>query len=129
MEKQVITTEKAPKAIGPYSQGVSANCFMFTAGQIGLVPETGNLIEGGIEAETRQVLTNIKNILEAAGYGLNDVVKTTVYLKELSDFPRMNAVYGEFFPNKPPARATVQVAGLPKDAKLQIDAIALNPDH
>jgi len=129
MEKQVNTTEKAPKAIGPYSQGVSANWFMFTAGQIGLVPETGNLIEGGIEAETRQVLTNIKNILEAAGYGLNDVVKTTVYLKELSDFPRMNAVYGEFFPNKPPARATVQVAGLPKDAKLQIDAIALNPDH
>jgi 2-iminobutanoate/2-iminopropanoate deaminase len=129
MDKKIIVTDKAPKAIGPYSQGVSAGCFVFTAGQIGLDPATGNLVEGGIEAETRQVLTNIKNILAAEGYGLEHVVKTTIFLKELTDFSAMNAVYGEFFKENPPARATVQVAGLPKNAKLQIDAIALNPDH
>jgi 2-iminobutanoate/2-iminopropanoate deaminase len=129
MDKKTIATDNAPKAIGPYSQGICAGCFVFTAGQIGLDPKTGNLVEGGVEAETRQVLTNIKSILEAEGCGMEHVVKTTVFLKELGDFPKMNAVYGEFFTDKPPARATVQVAGLPKDAKLQIDAIALNPNH
>jgi 2-iminobutanoate/2-iminopropanoate deaminase len=123
-EKVVITTDKAPKAIGPYSVAIQIGNLVFTSGQIGLDPESGTLVAGGIEAETRQVLTNIKNILESAGSGLDKVVKTTVYLREMNDFSRMNAVYGEFFTQNPPARAIAQVSGLPKGAVIEIDAIA-----
>jgi 2-iminobutanoate/2-iminopropanoate deaminase len=124
-EKQIITAEKAPKPIGPYSAGVRAGPFIYTAGQIGIDPATGDLVSGGIEAETRQVLTNLKNILEAAGASMDQVVKTTVFLGEMLDFARMNAVYSEFFTSAPPARTTVAVAGLPKGASVEIEAVAL----
>jgi 2-iminobutanoate/2-iminopropanoate deaminase len=125
-EKQIILAENAPKAIGPYSVGVQAGGLIFTAGQIGLDPGTNEIVPGGIEAETRQVLINLKNVLEAAGSSLNHVVKTTVFLRDMNDFPRMNAVYGEFFPGEPPARSTVQVAGLPRGVAVEIEAIALS---
>jgi 2-iminobutanoate/2-iminopropanoate deaminase len=123
--KEIIRTEKAPKALGPYSVGVKTDCFIFTAGQAGIIPENGNIIEGGIENETRQTLTNIKNILEAAGSSLQRVVKTTVFLRDINEFGRMNAVYAEFFPENPPSRSTVQVAALPKGVAVEIEAIAL----
>lgn len=128
-EKKVVVTEGAPKAIGPYSVGISAGHFVFTAGQIGLDPATQNIIEGGVEAETRQALTNLKNILEAANSSLEQVVKTTVFLRDMGDFARMNAVYSEFFKENPPARSTVQVAALPKGAAVEIEAIAMTPCH
>ncbi|HSB67273.1 MAG TPA: Rid family detoxifying hydrolase, partial [Anaerolineales bacterium] len=121
--KEVIKTERAPKAIGPYSVGIQTEQFVFTAGQAGIVPETGNIIEGGIENETRQTLTNIKNILEEAESSLSLVVKTTVFLRDMADFSRMNAVYAEFFPENPPARTTVQAAALPKNVAVEIEAI------
>jgi len=124
-EKQIITAEKAPKPIGPYSAGVVAGPFIYTAGQIGIDPATGDLVSGGIEAETYQVLTNVKNILEAAGASMDRVVKTTVFLGEMLDFARMNAVYAKFFTSAPPARTTVAVAGLPKGASVEIEAVAL----
>lgn len=124
-EKYVITTDTAPKAIGPYSVGIVSGCFIFTAGQIGINPQTGEVVPGGIEAETRQVLQNIHNILEAAGSSLKQVVKTTVFLREMNDFSRMNAVYAEFFTTEPPARSTVAVAGLPKGVAVEVEAIAL----
>lgn len=123
--KKVIATDNAPKAIGPYSQAIQSECMIFTAGQIALVPATGELVPGGIEAQTRQALTNLKNILEAAGSGLNYVVKTTVFLQDMSDFAAMNAVYAEYFPENPPARSTIAVAGLPKGAAVEIEAIAM----
>jgi 2-iminobutanoate/2-iminopropanoate deaminase len=123
--KEVIKTERAPKAIGPYSLGIKVGQFVFTAGAAGILPETGNIIEGGIENETRQTLINIKNILEAAGSSLNLVVKTTVYLRDMGEFSRMNAIYAEFFSDNPPARTTVQAAALPKNAAVEIEAIAL----
>jgi len=123
--KEVIKTDKAPGAIGPYSAGIKTNQFIFTAGQLGIVPASGNLIEGGIENETRQALLNIKNILEEAGSSLPQVVKTTVYLRQMSDFARMNSIYAEFFQQDPPARTTVQVAALPKQAAIEIEAVAL----
>ncbi len=126
--RKTIHSEQAPRAIGPYSPGVQAGHLVFIAGQIGLVPATGNLIEGGIEAETRQAMSNIKAILEAAGTSLDRVVKTTVYLRDMADFNRMNAVYGESFPAEPPARSTIQAAGLPRGAAVVIDAIALLPE-
>jgi len=125
LKKEVIKTEKAPKAIGPYSVGITTGQFVFTAGQAGIIPETGNIIEGGIEKETRQTLINIKSILEEAGSSLRLVVKTTVFLRDMTEFTRMNAVYTEFFPENPPARTTVQVAALPKNAAVEIEAIAL----
>ncbi len=128
-EKKIVTTEKAPKAIGPYSVGVIAGHFVFTAGQIGLVPETGAIVEGGVEAETRQALTNLKNILEAAGSSLENVVKTTVFLRDMNDFARMNAIYGEFFTANAPARSAVQVAALPKGAAVEVEAVALVPEN
>jgi 2-iminobutanoate/2-iminopropanoate deaminase len=115
----------APKAIGPYSVAIQAGDFVFAAGQAGLDPRTGELVAGGVEAETRQVLTNLKNVLEAAGSGLPRAVKTTVFLKDMADFTRMNGVYAEFFPQDPPARTTVAVAGLPKGASVEIDVVAL----
>ena len=123
--KEVIKSERAPKAIGPYSIGIKVGHFVFTAGAAGIIPETGNIIEGGIENETRQTLTNLKNVLEAAGSSLNMVVKTTVFLRDMGEFTCMNAVYAEFFPENPPARTTVQAAALPKNAAVEIEAIAL----
>jgi 2-iminobutanoate/2-iminopropanoate deaminase len=123
--KKIIKTEKAPKAIGPYSAGVKTEKFIYTAGQLGIVPETGNIIDGGVESETRQSLTNIKNILEEGGSSLNSVVKTTVFLRDMNDFSLMNSIYAEFFLEDPPARSTVQVAALPKGAAVEIEAIAL----
>ena len=124
--KKIVATEKAPKAIGPYSQAICIEDLVFTAGQVGLDPATMELVEGGIEAQTRQVLTNLSHVLEAADSGLNFVIKTTVFLKELADFAVMNAVYAEFFPGKPPARSTVQVAGLPKGALVEIECVAFS---
>jgi len=128
-ERKIITAEKAPKPIGPYSAGVRAGPFIYTAGQIGIDPATGDLVSGGIEAETHQVLTNVKNILEAAGASMDRVVKTTVFLGDMLDFARMNAVYAQFFPSVPPARTTVAVAGLPKGASVEIDAVAILEEH
>ena len=128
--KKIIQTEKAPKAIGPYSQAIRIDSLVFTAGQIGLNPATTELVEGGVEEQTRQVLTNLRNVLEAAGSGLNYVVKTTVFLKDMNDFPRMNAIYAEFFSEAFPARSTIAVAGLPKGGLVEIEAIALlAPSH
>jgi 2-iminobutanoate/2-iminopropanoate deaminase len=123
--KQIIKTDKAPKAIGPYSAGVKTNQFIFTAGQLGIIPESGNIISGGIENETRQALINVQHILEEAGSSLRWVVKTTVFLQNMDEFSQMNAVYAEFFTENPPARSTVQVADLPKNANVEIEAIAM----
>jgi 2-iminobutanoate/2-iminopropanoate deaminase len=125
MDKKVITSQKAPKALGPYSVAVRSGSMVFASGQLGLDPATGNLVPGGIEAETRQCLENIRNVLDDSGSGLDQVVKTTVFLKDMADFPKMNAIYAEFFTSDPPARSTVQVAALPKNGTVEIDAIAL----
>ena len=125
MPKQVISTQNAPAAVGAYSQGIIAKGFVFTAGQIPLIPGASNLREGGIEAQTRQVMNNIKGLLEAAGSGLGSVVKTTVFLADIEDFAAFNAVYGEFFPQDPPARTTVQAGGLPMGALIEVEAVAL----
>jgi len=119
---------KAPKAIGPYSQAIVANGFVFASGQIPIVPATGELNTGSIEDQTRQVLKNLGAVLEVARSSIDKVVKTTVYLLDMNDFSRMNQVYGEFFKPPYPARATVQVARLPRDAKVEIEVIAIiNP--
>ena len=123
--RQVISTPNVPKAIGPYSQAIRAGDFIFAAGQTGLDPSTMELVAGGVEAQARQVLTNLKHVLEAAGSGLNRVVKTTVFLTDMTNFAAMNAVYMEFFPENPPARSTVAVAGLPKGGLVEIEAVAL----
>jgi len=124
MDKKVITSNKAPKAIGPYSVAIRTGNLVFTSGQLGLDPATGGLVPGGIEAETRQALTNIKNVLADAGSGLERVVKTTVFLKDMAEFTKMNAVYAEFFTENPPARSTVQAA-LPKGGAVEIEAVAI----
>jgi len=124
-QKQIISTENAPKAIGPYSAGIRSGQFIFTAGQLGIDPRTGELVSGGIEAETRQALTNLKHVLEAGGVSLAEVVKTTVFLGDINDFSRMNAVYAEFFTQNPPARSAVQVAALPKGGAVEIEAVAV----
>ncbi len=123
--KKEIKTDKAPQAIGPYSQGIVANGFLFCSGQIPIVPETGTLLGGPIEDQTRQVLKNLSAILAAAGRSLDDVVKCTVFLQDMNDFTAMNKVYGEFFKTPYPARAAVQVARLPRDVKVEIEAIAV----
>ncbi len=123
--KEVVVAEKAPKAIGPYSHAIKAGPFVFASGQAGLEPATGNLVEGGIEVQTRQVLTNLANVLEAAGSGMDLAVKTTVFLTNMAEFSKMNAIYGEFFTTNPPARSTVQVSALPKNAVVEIDIVAL----
>jgi 2-iminobutanoate/2-iminopropanoate deaminase len=123
-KKEIIRSEKAPKAIGPYHVAIRFGDLIFTAGQAGLVPETMELAPGGIAAETRQTLTNLKNVLEAAGTSLDKALKTTVYLRDMADFAAMNAVYAEFFGENPPARTTIQAAALPKGAAVEIDIVA-----
>ena len=124
MAKSIIATKNAPGAIGPYSQGIRANGFVFASGQIGLDPATGEFVKGGIVEQSRQALLNVKNVLEAAGSGLDKAVKTTVFLKDINDFAAMNAVYSEFFKTDCPARSAVQVAALPKGALVEIEVIA-----
>jgi 2-iminobutanoate/2-iminopropanoate deaminase len=123
--KKIVSTDKAPKAIGPYSQAICTENMVYTAGQIGLDPATMEIVKGGIEAETRQVLTNLKHVIESAGSGLKFVVKTLVFLQDMNDFAKMNAVYAEFFPENPPARSTVQAAALPRGALVEIECVAL----
>jgi 2-iminobutanoate/2-iminopropanoate deaminase len=123
--KKTVQTDKAPKAIGPYSQAIAAGGFLFCSGQIPLDPATGELVQGTIEDQTRQVLRNLGAVLEAAGSSYDDVVKATVFLQDMNDFSRMNAVYGEFFKAPHPARAAVQAARLPRDVRIEIEAIAL----
>lgn len=124
--KQIIQTEQAPKAIGPYSQAIKSNGFVFASGQIPIIPETGEFVAGGISEQTEQVLKNLSRVLEAAGSGLNRVVKTTVFLADMEEFAAMNEVYGKFFSDEPPARATVEASRLPRGARVEIEAIALS---
>jgi 2-iminobutanoate/2-iminopropanoate deaminase len=124
MSRQIIATPDAPAAIGPYSQAVRANGFLFTAGQIGLDPVSGQLVEG-LEAQTQQVIANLRAVLAAAGSSMGEIVKTTIFLADMGDFARVNAIYSEAFSAAPPARSTVQVAGLPRGALVEIEAIAL----
>ena len=124
MDKVVITSKKAPQPIGPYSVAIQTGLLVFTSGQLGLEPASGNLVPGGVEAETRQVLTNLQHVLEDSGSGLDRAIKTTVFLKDMADFQKMNAIYGEFFQENPPARSTVQVAALPKGGAVEIEVIA-----
>ena len=123
--RNVIATKKAPEAIGPYSQAIEVNGMLFVSGQIPLIPETMKVVSDDVKEQTRTSLTNLQSIIEEAGYTLNDVVKVTVYLKDMKDFAPMNEVYAEFFTQNKPARATVEVARLPRDAKVEIDAIAV----
>jgi len=124
MAKTIVSTDRAPAAIGPYSQATRAGNMVFCSGQIPIDPATGNMVEGGIEAQTRQVLANLEAVLHAAGATWKDVVRTTIYLVDLGDFAVVNRIYGEAVGSDPPARATVQVAALPKGSAVEIDAIA-----
>lgn len=123
MSRSVVSTSAAPQAIGPYSQAIVAGDTIFCSGQIPLTPD-GALIEGDVAAQTHQVLANLQSVLQSAGFTLADVVKTTVFLADMNDFAAMNEVYAEFFPATPPARSTIQVARLPRDARVEIEAIA-----
>ena len=122
--KKVISTAKAPQAIGPYSQAIEAGDFIFVSGQIPLIPATGELVEGSVEVQTARVLENLKAILEAVGSSLESVVKTTVYITNMDDFAKVNGIYGQFFQENPPARVCVEVSKLPKGALVEIDVIA-----
>lgn len=126
MEKSVISTNNAPAAIGPYSQAIKVGNLVFISGQIPIIPATGEILRGDIKLQTRQALENLKHILEAAGSSLDNVVKTTVFMKDLNDYTAINDVYKEFFTNKPPARAAVQAARLPRDVGVEIEAIAFS---
>lgn len=123
--KQIIATDRAPRAIGPYSQAVRAGNLVFASGQIPIDPATGEFVAGGIAEQTEQVLRNVRAVFEAAGVKLGQVIKTTVFLADMDDFNAMNEVYGRFFGENPPARATVQAARLPRDARVEIEAIAV----
>jgi len=125
MKKRVVQTEKAPKAIGPYSQAIQAGDFLFLSGQVPLDPKTGELVKGDIRQQTEQVLENIKGVLESQKLGLEDVVKVTIFLKNIENFNQVNEVYGAYFPSSAPARSTVEVARLPRNAEIEIEAIAL----
>lgn len=125
MSKKVVSTESAPKAVGPYSQAVAAGGLLFVSGQLGLVPATGKLADGDTAAQARQALDNLQSILVAAGAGLENVVKTTVLLKDMADFAEVNRVYAERFPERPPARAAYEVAALPLGALVEIEAVAV----
>lgn len=122
---EIVSTEAAPGAIGPYSQAVKAGGFVFCSGQIPIDPETGEFVSGGVAEQTEQVLKNLTEVLKAAGSSLENVVKTSVFLADMSDFAAMNEVYGRYFDSNKPARATVQAAGLPRDARVEIDCIAV----
>ena len=124
IEKEILTSSKAPKAVGPYSLGIRSGGFLFLSGQLGLDPGSGEFVEGGVEAQTRQALLNITAVLQEAGSDLSDVVKTSVFLSDIADFPKMNAVYAEFFKKNPPARSTMQVGALPKLGLVEIEVIA-----
>jgi 2-iminobutanoate/2-iminopropanoate deaminase len=124
MSRRAVRSTAAPAAIGPYSQAIVSGDLVFTSGQVALDPATGQLVPGDVGAQTARVLANLAAVLEKSGSGLRDVVKTTVYLRDMADFPAMNAVYAGAFHGPPPARSTVAVAGLPKDARVEIDAIA-----
>jgi 2-iminobutanoate/2-iminopropanoate deaminase len=128
VDKEIIQAKNAPQAIGPYSVGVKTGSLLFTAGQLGIDPQRGSLVGGGIEAQTRQALKNLQAILEAAGSGLDHVVKTTVFLRDMDDFSAMNQVYGEFFTSNHPARSAIQPARLPLDGAVEIEAVAVIPD-
>jgi 2-iminobutanoate/2-iminopropanoate deaminase len=123
--REIIQTDHAPAAIGPYSQAIKTNGLIFASGQIPIDPKSGQFVEGGIKEQTKQVLKNLSAVLEAAGSSLSRVVKTTVFLADMQEFGAMNEVYGEFFKEEPPARATVEAARLPRDARVEIEAIAL----
>jgi 2-iminobutanoate/2-iminopropanoate deaminase len=125
MKREIVRTDKAPKAVGPYSQAIRTDTMVYTAGQLGFDPATGAFVVGGVEEQARQALNNLKHVLEAAGSSIGQVVKTTVFLKEMADFQKMNPVYAEFFPENPPARSTVAVAGLPAGALVEIEVVAL----
>jgi 2-iminobutanoate/2-iminopropanoate deaminase len=122
--KEIVTTDRGPKPIGPYSQAVKTSGFLFLSGQVALDPKTGDLTGTDVRQQTERVMENIKGILEAAGSNLHHVIKTTVFLKDMNDFPAMNEVYGRYFTSAPPARSTVQVARLPKDALVEIEVVA-----
>jgi 2-iminobutanoate/2-iminopropanoate deaminase len=124
-EKKIVKSDKVPQPIAPYSLAVKACHFIFVSGQLGLDPQSGIMVAGGVKEQTRQALNNVKNILESTQCSLKDVVKTTVFLKEIKDFALLNEVYAEFFNQDPPARSAVQVAGLPKDGLVEIEAVAL----
>jgi len=124
MNRSPVRTPHAPAAIGPYSQAITCGGFVFTSGQVALDPATGALVPGDVAAQTERVLLNLRAVLEKSGASLGDVVRTTVYLRDMADFGAMNAVYARHFPGAPPARSTVAVAGLPRDARVEIDAIA-----
>lgn len=124
-KKKVIATDEAPAAVGPYSQGIRAGNLVFTAGQLGMDPASGELVAGGVEAQARQSLTNLQAVLEAAGSSLDQALKVTVFLDDINDFAAVNGVYAEFFTQDPPARSAVQVAALPLGGLVEIEAIAL----
>jgi len=124
IKKEVLTSSSAPKAVGPYSLGIRSGGFLFLSGQLGLDPDSGGFVEGGVEEQTRQALLNIRSVLQESGSDLSDVVKTSVFLSDIKDFPKMNAVYAEFFENDPPARSTMQVGALPKLGLVEIEVIA-----
>jgi len=124
-ERKVVATQGAPKAIGPYSVGIRCGGWVYLSGQLGLDPATNEMVPGGVEAETRRSLQNLAAVLEAAGASMASVVKTTVFMRDMAEFAKMNAVYGEFFTNNPPARSTVQVAALPRNGAVEIDCVAL----
>ncbi|MGA8072187.1 MAG: RidA family protein [Candidatus Acidiferrales bacterium] len=125
MMREIISTEHGPRAIGPYSQAVKANGFVFTAGQVALDPATGSVVGTEIKVQTERVMENLKGIVEAAGSTMHKVVKTTVFLKDMNDFAAMNEVYARYFPAAPPARSTVEVSRLPKDVRVEIEVVAL----
>jgi 2-iminobutanoate/2-iminopropanoate deaminase len=127
MKREAVRTDRAPKAIGPYEQALRVDGWVFTSGQIPLDPKTGTIVERGIGAQTRQVLDNLRAVLEAAGTSMSRVVKTTVYMTSLADFQKMNEVYAEYFPQDKPARSTVGVAALPRGAMIEIDVVAQAP--
>jgi len=123
--KEQVRTDKAPGALGPYSQGIKANGFVFASGQVAIDPATGQVVEGGIREQTHRTLTNIAAVLEAAGSSMAQAVKVSVFLADLAEFADMNEVYAGFFPSPPPARTTVEVSRLPKDVRIEIDVVAL----
>lgn len=125
VQKEIISSAKAPKAIGPYSQAIRAGHIIYTSGQLGMDPVSGVIVDGGVEAETRQALHNLESILSSAGTDLASVLKTTVFLRDINDFSRMNGIYQEFFKDQPPARSAVQVGALPKGAAVEIEAVAI----